>query len=83
MARVGVAVSRITGRPPRLPDGQLGFLLWGAEPDSRKAELELGYEPVALDEGLARTVAWLDASGRFDLGRPSQQLATGSTTQEA
>jgi nucleoside-diphosphate-sugar epimerase len=79
MARTGAAVSRITRRPPLLPDGQLRFLLWGAEPDRRKAELELGYQPVALDDGLARTIAWLQASGRLDRGRQSQPLATEST----
>ena len=83
MARASVAVSRITKRPPLLPDGQLRFLLWGADPDSRKAELELGYEPVALDDGLARTVAWLRSSGRLDVGKRSHHLATESTAQEA
>ena len=79
MARASEAVSRITKRPPLLPDGQLRFLLWGADPDRRKAELELGYEPVALDDGLARTIAWLRASGRLSGGRRSHHLATEST----
>ena len=83
MARASEAVSRITKRPPLLPDGQLRFLLWGADPDSRKTELELGYEPVALDDGLARTVAWLRSSGRLDVGKRSHHLATESTAQEA
>jgi dihydroflavonol-4-reductase len=79
MARASEAVSRITKRPPLLPDGQLRFLLWGADPDSRKAELELGYQPVPLDDGLARTVEWLRASGRLDVGKRSHHLATEST----
>ena len=79
MARASEAVSRITKRPPLLPDGQLRFLLWGADPDGRKAELELGYNPVPLDDGLSRTVAWLRASGRLDAGRQSRYLPTKST----
>jgi nucleoside-diphosphate-sugar epimerase len=75
----GEAISRITMRPPLLPDGQLRFMLWGADPDSRKPELELGYQPVTLDDGLARTIGWLQTSGRLDRGRRSHRLATKST----
>jgi hypothetical protein len=40
---------------------------------------QLGYEPVALNDGLTRMVAWLQASGRLGLGRRSHQFASEST----
>jgi dihydroflavonol-4-reductase len=59
LAAVGEAVARVTRRPPLLPVGQLYFLLWNAKPDSSKAQRELGWEPMALEDGLRRSVETL------------------------
>lgn len=52
VSAVGEALSRVTRRPPLLPRGQLHFLLWGAHPDSARAQRELGWKPTPLAEGL-------------------------------
>jgi dihydroflavonol-4-reductase len=57
LAAAGESLSRIVRRPPLLPRGQLHFLMWNAAPDSSKAQAELGWEPTALDDGIARTLA--------------------------
>jgi nucleoside-diphosphate-sugar epimerase len=59
VARAGAAASRVTGRPPLLPRGQLTFLRWNARPDSAKAQRELGWTPTPLEEGMRRTLAHL------------------------
>ena len=56
-ARVGERIARATGRKPLLATGQLDFLLWNAMPDSTKAQEKLGWEPMALEEGLRLTLA--------------------------
>jgi nucleoside-diphosphate-sugar epimerase len=57
LAAAGEGLSRAIRRPPLLARGQLYFLRWNAAPDSSKAQAELGWEPTALDDGLARTLA--------------------------
>jgi dihydroflavonol-4-reductase len=57
LAVAGESLSRMIRRPPLLPKGQLYFLRWNAAPDSSKAQAELGWEPTALDDGVARTLA--------------------------
>lgn len=52
-------LSKITGSPPLLPAGQLEFLLSGAHPVSDRARADLGWQPVALADGLRATLAWL------------------------
>ena len=65
LARVGAAagesLSRLIGKPPLLPRGQLHFFLWDAHPDSTKAQEELGWEPTPFDEGIAAAVAAIQA----------------------
>jgi nucleoside-diphosphate-sugar epimerase len=56
LSAAGQAVSRLTGRPPLLPRGQLTFFLWNVAPDSSKAQDELGWEPTGLEDGLRRTL---------------------------
>ena len=60
VAALGAAVSRVTRRPPLLPRGQLTFLRWNARPDSSKAQSELGWKPTPLEEGMRRTLEFLD-----------------------
>lgn len=55
------ALARLAGRaPPITPAWARRFLAdWSMS--SAKAEVELGYRPLGLDEGLAETVRWLRA----------------------
>jgi nucleoside-diphosphate-sugar epimerase len=57
LAAVGEGAARVIRRPPLLPKGQLHFLLWNAEPDSSKAQRELGWQPTPIEEGVRRTLA--------------------------
>lgn len=56
VAALGESFSRLTGRPPLVPKGQLHFLQWGAIPRAERAKSELGWVPTPLPEGLARTL---------------------------
>lgn len=50
-------ISHATGRRPQLHTAILEFLLSGNTPDSSKAKHELGWSPMSLREGVARTRA--------------------------
>jgi nucleoside-diphosphate-sugar epimerase len=63
LASVGEGISRVIRRPPLLPRGQLTYFLWQAQPDSSKAQRELGWETTPLDEGVRET---LDALGLLE-----------------
>ena len=65
MASAGEAVSRFIRRPPLLGRGQLTFLMWQARASNEKARTELGIEFTPLAEGIARTVRWMEDSGRL------------------
>ena len=52
LAGVGEGVARVIRRPPLLPSGQLTYFLWQAHPDSSKAQRELGWKPILLEEGI-------------------------------
>ena len=57
MAGAGEALSRITRRPPLLSKGQLHYFRWDAEPDSTKAQRELGWQPTPLEQGISATLS--------------------------
>ena len=61
VARVLAAASELGARrlgiPPLVSRGQLYFLLWNAKPDSSKAQDELGWEPTALEDGVAASLS--------------------------
>jgi dihydroflavonol-4-reductase len=57
LATAGEAVAARIGIPPLISRGQLHFLLWNAQPDSAKAQDELGWEPTPLDYGVAESLA--------------------------
>jgi nucleoside-diphosphate-sugar epimerase len=59
LAAVGEAISRVVGRPPLLPSGQLHFFLWNPRPEAAKARNELGWEPTPLEQGLRATLDYL------------------------
>jgi dihydroflavonol-4-reductase len=56
ISAAGEGVSRVIRRPPLLPRGQLIYFLWQAQPNSSKAQRELGWETTPLDEGVRRTL---------------------------
>jgi dihydroflavonol-4-reductase len=60
VAAIGEGISRVIRRPPLLPRGQLLYFLWQARPDPSKAQRELGWEPVPIEDGIRKT---LDAMG--------------------
>lgn len=55
MAEVGEAAAAITGRPPRLPRGQLAVLTAHRAPDARRLH-ELGWKPTPFAEAIRRTL---------------------------
>ena len=64
-AGAGERVASVIKRPPLLGRGQLHFLLWQARVDNTKARDELGIEFTPWPEGIARTVRWMDETGRI------------------
>lgn len=60
-------LSRVTGRPPLLPAGQLEFLLARATPVSDRARRVLGWQPVPLRDGLRTTLRWLAQRGEVEV----------------
>jgi dihydroflavonol-4-reductase len=63
LAAAGESVSRITGRPPLLPKGQLHFLLLRVRPVAQKAREELEWTPASLHDGLRKTLTYLLEQG--------------------
>lgn len=59
MAGVMAPLARVFGFTPLIAQGQLSFLLWDARVDASKARRELGFQPTPLEEGVARTIAFL------------------------
>jgi dihydroflavonol-4-reductase len=60
LAGMGEGFSRLIRRPPLLPKGQLTYFLWQAQPDSSKAQRELGWKTTPLDEGVRSTLDSMD-----------------------
>lgn len=63
VAETGELFARLTGRAPLIPTGQLHFLSMNVRPSARRARTELGWRPVAFEEGLRRTLDGLRQSG--------------------
>lgn len=59
VAAASAPLARAFGFTPLIAPGQLSFLLWDARVDASKAQRELGFRPTPLEEGVARTVAFL------------------------
>ena len=55
----GEWIAKLSGKPPLIPKGQLHFLLWGAIPDSTKAQQKLGWKPTPLTNGILKTIDYL------------------------
>jgi dihydroflavonol-4-reductase len=56
LAAAGEAVARVTRRPPPVSRGQVHSLLWDPRPQSQKAQRDLGWEPVPVEEGVRLTL---------------------------
>ncbi|NLT06666.1 MAG: NAD-dependent epimerase/dehydratase family protein [Solirubrobacterales bacterium] len=56
LAAAGEPLARLTRKPPLLPKGQLHFLLWNAQPDSTKAQRDLGWQPTPIEDGVRATL---------------------------
>ena len=65
VSAMGELKGKLVGRPPLIPRGQLQFLQVDSYPSATRATDELGLRFTPLSEGLARTVAWLRATGRL------------------
>lgn len=65
IASGGELVSQLIKRPPLLGRGQLEFLLWQAHVDNSRARDELGITFTSFDQGIAKTVAWMQRTGRI------------------
>ena len=52
-------LARVFHFTPLIAPGQLSFLLWNARVDASKAQRELGFQPLPVEEGVARTIAFL------------------------
>ena len=63
LASVSAPLARVFGFTPLIAPGQLSFTLWDAHVDSSKAQRELGFVPMALEAGIAKTVAHLRGEG--------------------
>ncbi|MCA1831584.1 MAG: SDR family NAD(P)-dependent oxidoreductase [Actinomycetota bacterium] len=62
-ATVSAPLARTFGFKPMVAPDELGFLLWNADVDSTKAQQQLGYMPVPIEEGVARTIAHMRTTG--------------------
>jgi len=64
VAAAGEALSRLTGKPPLIPRGQLAFLESVTKPDAARARRELGWTPTPFREALPATLAFVAAATR-------------------
>jgi dihydroflavonol-4-reductase len=65
LASGGERISSVIRKPPLLGRGQLDFLLWQARADSSKAQRELGFNPTPWQEGVPKTIRWMQETGRL------------------
>ncbi|MCP3959187.1 MAG: NAD-dependent epimerase/dehydratase family protein [bacterium] len=64
VSEAGEMVSKLTRRPPLIPRGQLHLLQWGAKPQATRARDELGWRMTPFEEGLKRTMEFLDRAAQ-------------------
>ena len=62
VSAAGEWLSKLTGKPPLIPAGQLCFLQWQARPSSARAQRELGWKPTPFAAALPATIAYVSAS---------------------
>lgn len=66
VAAASAPLARSFGFKPIIAPGQLSFLMWNVRVDASKARRELGFEPTPLDDGVAKTIAFLRAAKLVD-----------------
>ena len=59
VSAAGEWLSRLTGKPPLIPAGQLCFLQWQARPSSARAQRELGWKPTPFASALPATIEYV------------------------
>jgi dihydroflavonol-4-reductase len=59
----GETFAKVRKKPPLIPKGQLHFLLWGAKPQSARAEKELGWSQTPTSQAIAETMEFLGQVG--------------------
>lgn len=69
LADVSAPLARRFGLRPIIAPGQLEFLLWDPRIDTTKAERELDFVPMPLEEGVRRTIQFLRESELVPKGR--------------
>ena len=62
VSAAGEWLSKVTGKPPLIPAGQLCFLRWQARPSSARAQRELGWAPTPFAAALPATIAYVTSS---------------------
>ena len=75
LARASAPVARRFGVRPLIAMGQLEFLLWDPRIDTTKAERELDFVPMPLEDGVRRTIQFLR-----DAGLVPKRRSPGATT---
>jgi dihydroflavonol-4-reductase len=76
VSTLGEVKGSITGGAPLIPKGQLKFLQVDSYPTAKRAIEDLGMTFTALPEGMAKTVAWLKATGKLV---PKKELAASTS----
>ncbi|RKH27124.1 SDR family NAD(P)-dependent oxidoreductase [Corallococcus praedator] len=59
LARASAPLARVFPFTPLVAPGQLSFMRWEANVNSARAQRELDFRPTPLEQGVARTVAFL------------------------
>jgi dihydroflavonol-4-reductase len=76
LADVSAPIARRFGVRPMITPGQLEFLLWDPRIDTTKAERELDFVPMPLEEGVRRTIQFLREAGLVPMAREAKRTAT-------
>ncbi len=62
-----MAYTKLTGRPPLLTPAWIKKYFYDWSSSCEKAKTELGYTYISLEEGLAKTVEWLEQQGELKM----------------
>ena len=65
LSRIMIALARMTGSNPMITPGLVKKFYHDFRVSSRKSIDELGYEPVSIEDGIRKTLDWLNAYKRI------------------
>lgn len=68
LSRVFLFITKITGKPPLITPRLARKYSYNFRLSTAKAEKELGYRPIGLEEGLGRTLEWLEDKECYNPG---------------